>query len=622
MPDYSPIAVELISCYRPAEPSHVVWNVTEHSIMQRLIARRITSEVIQTFSIKPIRGGWQYSTPNNGLRWKNADSQGTPKYRWLEGKSEPASALYYAFDLPEALQISGGACWLAGGEPDVWALRSAGVYHAISGFSETSVNPGLVEFLQSLGVNELHIAPDLDDTGKRWAGRVAKALEFSSIKHFCFRLPSDLGKGGDIGKLWQRYAKQPKQFERELLQMPQWYPESKVEKKKKPHIFDKNIYSEIPQDYKQRIANALVVESYNSNGWSNLVLCPFHDDHTPSAQLGDVGLKCHVCGFYNWNELGDRLGLGTLACYWHIFRHVETVTSVIVIGLSLETLGALITYGFTSAARVLYVLFSNGWEGGAIVTFKEIESICFYYGVKERAIREALHFTRGELPNNKKPKNEKAKLVLHKFSLLSFQHNTGKESAKLLTSTKIYRLPKRAEIAKALDIESETYYQIVHEALQSPKKFRAATYAAKIRQKPGQYTRKQLTKPLGISAPTSRAYDIIEGIEVTANWKKTTLTKAMIEAMPKTYQKLRIQRKEGAKYVQIEAVKRDGTSQLYSPCLESVVRAYDFAGDGGTVKKVVRLANTYLPKDTSKETGNFTKVDTLCAPQSGEVKRV
>jgi len=82
----------------------------------------------------------------------------------------------------------------------------------------------------------------------------------------------------------------------------------------------------------------------------------------------------------------------------------------------------------------------------------------------------------------------------------------------------------------------------------------------------------------------------------------------MIAAMPKTYRKLRIARKEGAKYAQIEAIQKGGisgleegqtnkTSRLYSPCLESIERAYEFAGDGGKVEEVIRLANSYAAKD-------------------------
>jgi hypothetical protein len=82
----------------------------------------------------------------------------------------------------------------------------------------------------------------------------------------------------------------------------------------------------------------------------------------------------------------------------------------------------------------------------------------------------------------------------------------------------------------------------------------------------------------------------------------------MIGAMPTTHQGLIIARKNGAMYAQIEAIKKGGTSgleegqtnktsRLYSPCLESIERAYEFAGDGGKVEEVIRLANSYAAKD-------------------------
>ena len=584
----------------------------EHTLNQRLQERRISPEVIQEFDIQPRRDGWQYPTPGGGLRWKNANKKNGAKYAWLDGKSESASDLYYLDDLLLSVQASGGACYLASGEPDLWALRSAGIPNALCGFSENTVNPELADKLQSMGVLDLYIFPDLDKTGKAWAGKVARAVKDSGIELHCKRLPDSLGDRGDVGKLWQRYTKPNAQFERDLLTLPRWIPTPETAKEPTKGTYNAFYAGDIPADFKEPIEQALGVEGYDRDGFSNVVLCIFHNDHKPQAYLGYAGLYCHTCGTtYNWNALSDRLGLPTLAEYYQAQAVPAATVAPVIVGLSLESMNALVSCGFTSLARVLCVLYSNGWEGGQVVTVKDIKSICLIHGISDRTIRNALLITRGELPKNKKPKNENADSVLQFLLVLSLQHNTAEKSAKLKKLPKneqAYRLPKRDEINKALDILGGTYYLIKPEKLKSPKTFRAALHAAFIELHPGEHARKTLGDRLGVTGKTTQAYDKLEGIEVTPNYKRTKLTPKMIAAMPKTYRKLRIARKEGAKYAQIEAIQKGGisgleegqtnkTSRLYSPCLESIQRAYEFAGDGGKVEEVIRLANSYAAKD-------------------------
>jgi hypothetical protein len=584
----------------------------EHTLNQRLQERRISPEVIQEFDIQPRRDGWQYPTPGGGLRWKNANKKNGAKYAWLDGKSESASDLYYLDDLLLSVQASGGACYLASGEPDLWALRSAGIPNALCGFSENTVNPELADKLQSMGVLDLYIFPDLDKTGKAWAGKVARAVKDSGIELHCKRLPDSLGDRGDVGKLWQRYTKPNAQFERDLLTLPRWIPTPETAKEPTKGTYNAFYAGDIPADFKEPIEQALGVEGYDRDGFSNVVLCIFHNDHKPQAYLGYAGLYCHTCGTtYNWNALSDRLGLPTLAEYYQAQAVPAATVAPVIVGLSLETMAALVSCGFTSLARVLYVLYSNGWEGGQVVTVKDIKSICLIHGISERTVRNALLITRGELPKNKKPKNEQAGNYLHNFPLYSLQHNTEEKSAnksKRGRKEQSYRLPTRDEINTILDILGGTYYLIKPEKLKSTKAFRAALHKAFIKLYPGEHARKTLGDRLGVTGKTTQAYDKLEGIEVTPNYKRTKLTPAMIAAMPKTYRKLRIARKEGAKYAQIEAIQKGGisgleegqtnkTSRLYSPCLESIQRAYEFAGDGGKVEEVIRLANSYAAKD-------------------------
>ena len=108
-----------------------LWVAAEHTILQRLVERRINQETIAIFDIQPFDNGWKYPIPGGGYRWKNAESQAEPKYRWLDGKPETAN-FYHAQDIGSAIYNAGGACWFVSGEADVWAMQSAGIAHVIS----------------------------------------------------------------------------------------------------------------------------------------------------------------------------------------------------------------------------------------------------------------------------------------------------------------------------------------------------------------------------------------------------------------------------------------------------------------------------------------------------------
>ena len=101
--DYS----ETLSTLAPSEPIASSWIVApEHTLTQRLYERRLSAEVIATFKIEPHSNGWQYPA-SGGVRWKNANSQAQPKYKWIGSK--PASAeFYHAPDLIQSISL--GMC--------------------------------------------------------------------------------------------------------------------------------------------------------------------------------------------------------------------------------------------------------------------------------------------------------------------------------------------------------------------------------------------------------------------------------------------------------------------------------------------------------------------------------
>lgn len=331
----------------------------ENTLVQRLAERRIDELTIAAHGIQPCADGWIYPTPGGGFRWKAATKDAAIKYLWCDadgrpGEKPPGDDLYCTADIIQAVTASGGACWLVSGEADRWAMYAAGIPHVISGFTESAVTPALVPFLLSAGVLVVYIAPDLDDTGRAWAGKVATALHGTGIDLSCRELPADLGEKGDIGKLWQSYAGRLS-FERYLSNLPIWRPEITH---KLPAILPTDGET-VPAEYKQAIADLLGVDNgFDTDGWArHNSRCPFHDDGKHAdARLSELaGLYCYVCGrVYLWNELGRHFGLGTVN-QWQA-DHVNDQ-------LSTEAREMLISSKLTGLSRFLELMYQAGLRG-------------------------------------------------------------------------------------------------------------------------------------------------------------------------------------------------------------------------------------------------------------------
>jgi len=323
------------------------------TLTTRLAERRISPDVIETFDIRPYGNGWTYRTPGGAIRWKNADLDTPNKYAWI---GDERDSLLYLFDLKEAVEMSGGVVWLTT-EFDYFAMRSAGIYHVIAQIQgEGSVPADLPPLLQSLGVLACYIAPDKDKAGSAWAQKVANTLIPAGIDVIARNLPGD--HGYDLGNAWQEYSGRLP-FERYLLDLPN--KRLQAERTEQP---TETRTHEIPQDYKQTVANALGIHEYNSKGYSKNIHCPFHDDTKPSASLHrDFGLHCFVCDWHTWKELGQALNLGR----W-IPDDPVTVSAVC---LSDEAVTALLQDDNTALARFLSAAYLAGWEAGTVFTAKD-----------------------------------------------------------------------------------------------------------------------------------------------------------------------------------------------------------------------------------------------------------
>jgi hypothetical protein len=505
-----------------------------HTLYTRLKERRLSPETISAAQIQIATTpnyagkGWEYPTPNGGTRFKSARDQGA-KYYWIPSKPS-GEVFYYLPELPDAILSARLACWYTS-ESDLWALHSAGIRHVLGHYGESSVPDELPSKLQSLGVTVLYIAPDKDETGKRWAQKVAQALDGSGIELSCRELPDTLGEKADLGRAWETYTK-TLDFERWLVNLPSYEP-TITEPLTEPSLasyshtpeytaYTRHYTDEIPAAYKHAIAEALGAERGKN------CACPFTEHHINGdgegdASLLDHGLFCHVSGeLYLWNNLGVKLKLGSIGEWRRIHEHTIKPS----VQLTTETREALIKASYTALARFIDALYSLGWQAGEIFTRSDAEKAL--EGILSSwTIRKALRQGEGEnidkRENKYKAKYKQEQLIEHSIKcgkLSLFLLHPSKASISHIKSKgrpkKSYRLPSKDEISRAFGIIAnvEHYDTISLEHIKSAPQYRAETQAALIRRRPGYYARSSHAKRIGISPTTSRKYDELAQVEV------------------------------------------------------------------------------------------------------------
>jgi P4 family phage/plasmid primase-like protien len=185
-------------------------NSQRGSIPDQLLEQRGIREEALKCKWQARKQGWSYPVcdfdgASIAHRFKNFDIDAKKrKYTWPNGR--PSHCKYYippGTDLRWEVQQAGGRIYLASGEPDVLAFRSAGIRNVISWFGEDAPPPTLASDLQALGAREAGYLPDRDTTGERSAQKVARRLHGSGIALTVGELPSELGDKGDINDLWQ-----------------------------------------------------------------------------------------------------------------------------------------------------------------------------------------------------------------------------------------------------------------------------------------------------------------------------------------------------------------------------------------------------------------------------------
>jgi hypothetical protein len=530
-----------------------------------LRTRRISSLTINTFSIQLNGKGWVYPIPGGGKRWKAYDSNAHPKYRW-EPVKPPTAKLYHAPDVHNTILNAKGICWYVSGEADVWAMHSAGVGHVLSGFGESYVISDLGDALRALGVRVVRLAPDLDDTGNVWAGKVTQRLKGCDIALDARQLPHNLGPKGDLGKAWQEYQGSVP-FEEWLLSLPRLETTPQASPEKTSHL-EHSRHESVPAGYNEMVIKALGVERFKSDGNSREnVHCPFHNDIIPSASLHrEKGLYCHTCGrSYLWQEIGIHLGIGTIK-EWRLSQPASMPCQ-----LSTETREALIRRKLTNISRVFDALYIASWKPGREFAIKEAAAVCKPFGISIKTLYKISN------RNNK----SFSPFFPTTMGLKKKEVNSGKKSC----PRRGFRLLSPGEVNSLVGMDDnhwQHYDPISTGALGNVTDYRADVHAAMIRRRPGNYPRKFLADRLGVGPKTTRAYDELADLEVIPNYHKTKLSMDEAATLPDD-------RKEMPGNVWLES-----NGKKFAPTKDGALRAFQ---EGHTVYKIEQLANYYGPKE-------------------------
>jgi hypothetical protein len=559
----------------PPNPKFRIW----------LENRRITLQTVAVFQICPDsdQHGMSYPVPNGGnhLRWKNFDSTSPQKYRWMPDRPDNQHfyPYYHAPNLENAVQNTGGACWLVSGEADVWSMWTAGIEHVLScGYTENHVPENLPVILKKFGVNLLYIAPDLDPTGQRWAQSIIDCLADSGIVVDIRRLPEGLEEKGDLGKAWVKYGRPGFAFERWLLGLSN-YNLQPTPKTGLDELEDSDSWISIPAGYRILVAQALGVSAFGMDQFSERnVRCPFHDDATPSASLHkEKGLYCHVEGkMYRWTEVGVKIGVESLA---HYFKNHLPIFEDMQDQLTTEIRQWMICNKVTSTARLLDSAYRAGIKPGSEVTIQDLVSVCHLYNFSElfvwRAVNPKVTIT-----------GEDGDLSFQILPLFSLQHKErGKDEKKSGRgqSKKLYRIPFPAEIeAKLFDHVRTRYFDpITNQALHSTPLYHAEVYAAPVMRKPGNYSRLELSEPLDISFHTARRYDVLAHLVVTPRYQEEWMTAEDLAKLPDKWEKF-------------YKILRTTSGKEYPPTLEGGQRALM---TGEMIILFTRLTNHYAPEN-------------------------
>ncbi len=309
--------------------------------------RGLTSMTLEKFNVRQNGSGWLWDTKclNGGkaTRWKSFYStrenapeteQGTwKKYTWYPDKPEDAKYFYPPDEsLKSAVDNADGMLYIVGGEVAAMSMFDAGVMNVTCFFGDTNIPHTLVEDFKRIGVTEVRMIPDRDESGQQCAINTRDELKDSGIKFTAYQLPYALEKkhGSDVNDYWLKMGTVAVDFMNRIEALPEWVlPEPQP---KPTYNYDTSGFADtdLPTSFIADIERSLdIYPHYNSEGWSRRnICCPFHDDVHASATWNHTKaiLRCHAgCGkSYLAKEVGELLGM-RIADY---FRNAPTLELV------------------------------------------------------------------------------------------------------------------------------------------------------------------------------------------------------------------------------------------------------------------------------------------------------
>lgn len=274
--------------------------------------------------------GWRYPLYNargerytvggkTAYRWKNANS-GAPQYKYAWLPSKPDGIRYYLLrDTLKAIKDASGVVYIASGEPDVLAFRSAGKHNTICWFGEQNIPPTLAEDLGRMGAWLAYYYPDRDAAGMKSAARVRELLVDADVQIDVRALPGDLDTKHDINWYWQELGFEAARFNLALSDLPAVEPDdlylyslSDAPDESRPKPLPIFADDELPPRFKDAIIRDVEshpgFERWKSSGWSTNFKCPLHDDKHASAGYNrdSHSFNCFVCGDMSAKDYGAR----------------------------------------------------------------------------------------------------------------------------------------------------------------------------------------------------------------------------------------------------------------------------------------------------------------------------
>lgn len=303
---------------------------------RQLLKRGISEETVRHFEITEHRNGWLYPVAPGTTEQRRKKFAGAkpPKYSWYPHKPQDTPLYDPSGELASYVHDAEGELWLCTGEADVWAVWEAGIRNAtcLLQSENAHIPKRLVKQLRDMGVQRVHIAPDRDDAGAIFAKKVSSAFKDTSIELIVHQLPYPEDSKADIGKWFEDIG--PEQFGSKLAQLPR-VDLPTTNENNRSHIASRssshrdNLHERWAIDVVEREAcHKWQIAAPDEKGFSrSLFLCPFHDDHIPSASWNyrTHAINCFACGSHNTKEVAEYLQTQS----WDEFKaqNVEHVVS-------------------------------------------------------------------------------------------------------------------------------------------------------------------------------------------------------------------------------------------------------------------------------------------------------